>query len=74
MLAGATVSTTGGNSDPSRAPVADGDLLPFNDHRYFPRALGELQHLIELDRIRLDVDIVGLLAVGFPSLLRVGSA
>lgn len=74
MLAGATVSTTGGNSDPSRAPVADRDFLPFNDHRHFPRALGELQHLIELVRMRIDVDIVGFLAVGFPSLLGVGSA
>jgi hypothetical protein len=74
MLAGATVSTTGGNSHPSGAPVADRDLLPFNDHRHFPRALGELQHLIELVRMRIDVDIVSFLAVGFPSLLGVGSA
>jgi hypothetical protein len=67
-------STTGGNSHPSGAPVADRDLLPFNDHRHFPRALGELQHLIELVRMRIDVDIVSFLAVGFPSLLGVGSA
>jgi hypothetical protein len=67
-------STTGGNSHPSRAPVADRDLLPFNDHRHFPRAFGEFQHLVELVRIRLDVYIVGLLAVGFPSLLGVRSA
>lgn len=61
------------NSHSSRAPVAYRDPFSLDDHRHFPRPLGKLQHLVELVGIRFDVNVVGLIAIGFPSLLRVGS-
>jgi len=48
---------------PSGPPVADLDLVTFHDDRYLPRALGKLEHLLELCRVFVDIVIHGI-AIG----------
>jgi len=43
--------------------VADLDLVTFHDDRYLPRALGKLEHLLELCRVFVDIVIHGI-AIG----------
>jgi len=49
--------------DPSGAPVTDCDLIAFEDNGHLSRALGVLQHLLELCRVRVDIVILSI-AVG----------
>ena len=59
---------------PSRPVEADFDRAVLHDHRHAPLSPGMDEHLFEPGRIGLHVEIIGSVSVGFPSLLRVGSA
>jgi hypothetical protein len=52
-----------GALDPSGSPVTDCDRITFNDDRHLSRALGVLQHLLELCRVIVDIVILSI-AVG----------
>jgi hypothetical protein len=43
--------------------VTDGDLITFEDNGHLSRALGVLQHLLELCRVLVDIVILSI-AVG----------
>lgn len=62
---------------PSRSPVADGDLTPFDDNGYIPAAPAFTKHFIYLGAVLHNIPIIDLVTfflVGLPGLRRVGSA
>src|SRR6186713_384106 len=66
-----------GASDPSGAPVADGDLAVLDDDGHPAPAARVNEHLIQEGAGLLDVavlDRISLAGIGLPGLARVGSA
>jgi hypothetical protein len=52
-----------GKLHPSVASVSDLDLCTFHDNRHLAGAFGQLQHLLEPCRVRVDIIIHGV-AIG----------
>jgi len=66
--------TAGGPSNSSGSTVTHGHLFALNDDGHLAHPVGMLQHLLELGRIRLDIEKFRTIAVCRPGILSIGSA